>query len=397
VTVTSRVLFGQPHSAVAQLISARIAASISTQIVAGFVTPGGLATIDASIRNNPSKLRTLVVGAATYPAFQVFDDLLAARVAPSSLWIHLGHTSPTNGRKHPFARYHPMLHSKVYYMELADGAACAFIGSHNITSFALSGLNGEAAVMLEGPTAATQFEEVRQHIDSVQHEAVSYDPALKEGYAWWSKQYLEGLDAEVNLPRDWTTIRTILIFATHPEQRPISVGDEIYFEMPEGIQIESLRTEVHLFFFASLPDNPWDALARLGSARQRFAGITRGADNEQGNIEVRVKWRIDQTSQPVLRYVPTGRHRPNTPPDMQQISAKVTAGTIPSLDYAFEREKSGWDPILSSERRIRPQLETRNAVALVEARGGEQAEGDWRLVTGLDQEWVRLWRLIKLH
>ncbi|MCG7363902.1 hypothetical protein MHZ93_21835 [Roseomonas sp. ACRSG] len=368
----------------AQLISARIAASISTRIVSGFATPGGLAAIETPIRSSPSKLQTLVVGAATYPAFQVFDDLLAARVAPSSLWVNLGHTSPTNGRRHPFARYHPMLHSKVYYMEMADGTACAFIGSHNMTSFAMSGLNGEAAVMLEGPADAIQFEEVRRHIDAVQHEAVRYDPALKEGYAWWSKQYFEGLDAEINLPRDWKTIRTILIFATRPQQHPISVGDEIYFEMPEGIQVESLRTEVHLFIFDHLPSTPWDALARLGSARQRFTGMTRGADNAQGNIEVRVKWRIDQAPQPVLQYVASGRHRPNTPPDMQQVSAKITASTVPPLDYAFEREKSGWEPILSPQMRLRPMLEAPNAVALVEARGGERAEGDWRLITGLE-------------
>ncbi len=35
----------------------------------------------------------------------------------------------------------------IYYMELPGGDACAFIGSHNVTAFALTGLNGEAAVL----------------------------------------------------------------------------------------------------------------------------------------------------------------------------------------------------------------------------------------------------------
>jgi HKD family nuclease len=43
-----------------------------------------------------------------------------------------------------------MLHSKVYIFELGGGASAAFVGSHNLTRFALYGLNGEASVLLEG-------------------------------------------------------------------------------------------------------------------------------------------------------------------------------------------------------------------------------------------------------
>lgn len=382
-TVTSTVLFGRPHEAIARLITARIAASTVTRIVSGFATPGGLGAIDAPIRANPAKLRTLVVGAATYPALQTLDDLLAAHVASNALRVHLGHSGPANSKKHPFPRYHPMLHSKVYYMEMADGSACAFVGSHNLTSFALGGHNGEAAVMLEGLLDAVQFEEVRRHIDAVEQEAVIYDPALKEGYAWWSKQYFEGLDAEVNLPRDWSTVRTILIFAEHPEARSVATGDDIYFELPDGIQIESLRTEVHLFVFDSLPSTPWEALARLQSARQKFTGVTLGADNEQGNVEVRVKWRIEQAPRPLLRLVPGGRYRPNTATDMQQVRAKIREATVPPLEYAFEREKTGWEPVLSPERPPVKISEMESAIAVYEARGADRLIGDWRLVSGL--------------
>ena len=96
------------------------------------------------------------------------DALLADGVSPDRLYVHLGHTNETGGRKNPFARYHPMLHSKVYYMELPNGDACAFIGSHNMTAFALTGFNGEAAVLLEGPQASAEFNEVRQHMCGVE-------------------------------------------------------------------------------------------------------------------------------------------------------------------------------------------------------------------------------------
>ena len=57
-----------------------------------------------------------------------------------------------------------MLHSKIYYMEMPNDQACAFIGSHNLTSFALRGLNGEASVLLEGPRERPEFASVREHV-----------------------------------------------------------------------------------------------------------------------------------------------------------------------------------------------------------------------------------------
>jgi hypothetical protein len=59
----------------------------------------------------------LVVGAATYPGFEALDNLLTAGVPPDRLHVHLGHTAETGGHKNLFARFHPMLHSKVYYAD----------------------------------------------------------------------------------------------------------------------------------------------------------------------------------------------------------------------------------------------------------------------------------------
>ena len=57
-----------------------------------------------------------------------------------------------------------MLPSKVYLFELLDGTAAAFIGSHNLTGFALCGLNGEG--LLEGPAASAPFADVRKDISA---------------------------------------------------------------------------------------------------------------------------------------------------------------------------------------------------------------------------------------
>ena len=278
----STVLFDLPQSEIASLITDRMSRASDFSIVTGFATPGGLATIHGPIRARPQSLKTLVVGSANYPGFGALDELLAAGVPPDRLHVHLGHTAATGGRKHPFARFHPMLHSKVYYMEHPDGSASAFIGSHNLTAFALGGLNGEAAVLLEGSKDSPEFEKVRQHIATARSQAVVYSAAMKEAYAWWTREFLEGMKAEMRLPQDGIIVRTILLFASAARGDRPKAGDNIYFEIPAGIeQIESLKTETHLFLFDTFPATPQQALDLARRASARYTCITLGAENKE--------------------------------------------------------------------------------------------------------------------
>lgn len=344
------VLFDLPQREIASLITDRMTRASDSSIVTGFATPGGLASIFAPIRNRPQSLRTLVVGAATYPGFETLDELLAAGVPPDRLHVHLGHTAATGGRKNPFARFHPMLHSKVYYMEHTDGSASAFIGSHNVTAFALGGLNGEAAVLLEGERESPEFEKVRQHIATARSQAVRYSSGMKEGYAWWTREFIEGMKAEMKLPQDWTTVRTILLFASAARGDRPKTGDNLYFEIPAGIeQIESLKTQTHLFLFDTLPATPWQALDLARSANAQFTCITLGAENKQGNKELVAEWRIDLSPRPVLKRVPGATHRPSPPAGMQQVRAEIEAPSVEPFEYLFEREGMAWDPEFASD------------------------------------------------
>ena len=65
-----------------------------------------------------------------------------------------------------------MLHSKVCLMEMENSRSSAFIGSHNLTGFALMGLNGEAGVLLEGPSSSAEFDDIRNHIATAVRQAV---------------------------------------------------------------------------------------------------------------------------------------------------------------------------------------------------------------------------------
>jgi hypothetical protein len=325
------------------------------------------------------------VGAATYPGFEALDALLAVGVAPDRLHVHLGHTAATGGHKNPFARYHPMLHSKVYYMESPNGDACAFIGSHNVTAFALTGLNGEAAVLLEGPIASPEFDKVSQHIEAARSQAVVYSPGMKEAYAWWTREFLDGLKAEVRLPQDATAVRTILLFARAASSDRPKTGDQLYFEIPAGIeQIESLKTETHLFLFDTLPETPWQALSLAPSASARYTCVTLGAENRQGNKELAAQWRIDGTSSPVLTRVPGDVFRPSTPVGMQQVRAEIKEPYVQLFEYLFERESQAWDPEFATGEQLAIVSARRDQQLTNEAREGQHGRiQSWRLVKGL--------------
>jgi phosphatidylserine/phosphatidylglycerophosphate/cardiolipin synthase-like enzyme len=106
------------------------------------------------------------VGAGTYRAYEAFDGLIASGVPLDRFFVHLGHSRPTGASaKHRFYRYHPMLHSKVCLLDMGDDSACAFVGSHNLTGFALLGLNGEAGILIEGPSSSPEITAIRKHID----------------------------------------------------------------------------------------------------------------------------------------------------------------------------------------------------------------------------------------
>ena len=211
-TITTTFMYSRPQQEVASLIRTHLTGCKSAQIVSGFATPDGIDALRATTVSN--RINTFVLGAGTFKAFEALDDMIRSGLPPSAARVHLGHTRATGGKKNPFARYRPMLHSKIYLFEMPDGTASAFVGSHNLTGFALRGLNGEAGVLLEGKSSAPVFDEIRSHIDESYRQAVPYDSSLKEAYAQWFRDYLEQLRVEAtDMPRDDESRRTVILFA----------------------------------------------------------------------------------------------------------------------------------------------------------------------------------------
>src|SRR4051812_20252515 len=98
-SVQVEVLFGRPQMEIASRLRDQIARCVSVSIVTGFATPSGIEQIEDPVLSDPAKLAALVVGAGTFRAFEALDGLLDAGLALGSLFVHLGMSRMTGGRK----------------------------------------------------------------------------------------------------------------------------------------------------------------------------------------------------------------------------------------------------------------------------------------------------------
>lgn len=342
---TVEVLFGRPQSEIASHLRAALSTSMATSIVTGFATEDGMAEIMAPVQANPARLDAMVVGAGTFRAYAAFDALLAVGVPANRLFVHLGFTKPRPGQN-KFVKYHPMLHSKVYYTEQPGKRATAFIGSHNATRFALAGKNGEASARIDGDRDDPAFREIRRHIREARAQAVPYTQGMQEAYAWWTHEWLDGLRVEVRneLAQGGSVLpRSLLIYAQEPQPGAFRQGDALYLEIPEDIRLDSTKTPVHLFLFKTLPATPQDAIVRAAtdarSLRCRCPNLSDGA-----MAVATCQWRIADNRRPVLLPVPNNRHAATPPPSMQQLVVPYESSGVDEYHYLFEDDKTEWYP-----------------------------------------------------
>ncbi|MBL9140046.1 MAG: hypothetical protein JNK85_29505 [Verrucomicrobiales bacterium] len=269
-----------------------------------------------------------------------------------------------------------MLHSKIYLMEMGDGTTCAFIGSHNITGFALLGLNGEAAVLLEGPSSDPQFDAIRKHIDESRLQATPYAPGMKEAYAWWTTQAFEGLrDKSNDAPRDGEAKKTIVVLAARADNPLPKKDDIIYFEIPAALgKITSLQAEVHIYIFPTKPATPYSGLDSLDNARASLWCKAMGLELEQGGSELKADWFIMSKSDPRLVHAPSP-FRPSPAPGMQQVRVKVSNEVYGKFEYLFDTSKKNWEPEFDHQAKIQLSEQERSLL------------GSLNLIPPEDREW----------
>lgn len=349
------------------------------KIVVGFATVEGVEAVFQGAQ--PRKLASLVLGASTYKGFEALDKIISLGADANNIHVHLGHCRKTKSdkAKKPYYQYHPMLHSKVYYFENGDGTSCAIIGSHNMTGFALLGLNGEASVLISGPSDAVQMQAVRSHIDNAQKQSVKYDPLLKHAMAWWFREGVYGL-ASAMLRGHGENEETIVVISTTPQRFP-AYEDTVYLEISDKIRrLRELTTEVHFYFFKQLPESPLSALKNLGQAEASLWGKISGIERKQGNIEIAANWQISGSPHPTL--IPTPKpFRPSPGPGQQQIRVLTYKKVDQRFRYIFEHGTDKWIP--SIQMRSEVQASPDHDSMLRSLRLAPPQDGAWGLVDGL--------------
>jgi hypothetical protein len=325
-------------------------------IVSGFLTEEGIKLIADPIKRKPNIIQKLVIGAGTLKAFEALDELIGWGVPKNRMYVNLGFSRHSKG-KNPFIKYHPMLHSKVYYFEKDDGFASAIIGSHNITGFAFSGQNGEASVLLEGKRDEKPFIDIRNHISKSIQSSKPYDPIMKEAYAWWARQYIEGLQLKIfyggNRP-DLEKIKTILVFTVQSNYSDIpKPGDTIYLEVPEAFRVlQSLNEKVHFYFIPKLPSSPEEAVRLSPDYKVAFYASVIGTIMDSRVEEGITDWFIKDIRNPTITRAPIP-FNPSPPPNEIQVFLRLENPLKMRYDYKFHIEKTEWTPVFDEKEQIK--------------------------------------------
>lgn len=92
-----------------------------------------------------------------------------------------------------------LMHTKTFLFNLDDKSAEFWVGSHNWTARALSGLNIEASNVINMATSSHLYQLARELLNSIRSSCVAFDPANVDYYKWLQGQNLEDVDWIVDL------------------------------------------------------------------------------------------------------------------------------------------------------------------------------------------------------
>lgn len=362
-SVSTKFLFGTPQKEVYSLLTKRIAHCKSISIVTDKITVHGVSWLTEALGAYRDRLKTLVIGSGTYSAFGKLDELLPRRRPGFELndafRVHLGFTRELTSGTYPL--HHPTLRGGVFLLDMGDGAV-ALLGSRNLTTFTLGGLNCEAGVLIEGATWSQEFEEIRSYIDGVKNQSTIYDPEKKHGYAWWTNSRKKGRPRPTVWPipgggaTNRRPDRTILA-VLNSDELP-RYGETIYFEIkywPE--HFNRTNTKLHLYLTDD-PDLVIDAEFKvLNSAKWGRTCNVIGLEDDAGAMKVKANWALDPHHSRYLSRCRNGVWElfDEIPPTTQQVRVQVNhtdllANRNPRANYSpFLPSELVWQPVLSKD------------------------------------------------
>ena len=382
-SIRHELLFRVPRSALHTRINDLLRNCDSASAAVGFLTEEGVSLVANSLQSHPRVLTTFVIGALTHKACDGLDRLLSLGVSPQSLYVNLGHSRSTGKG---FVKYHPMMHSKVYLFESSVESA-AIIGSHNMTGFAFGGQNTEASLLVEGPADDKLFADIRSFIQCVKDESQQYNPEMRHAYAWWYRQFFEGMQYKVLFgtgEEDVETRPNVVAISIAGVDGVPRVGDVIYLEIPLQFQVcKALREQVHFYILPHSVDSVNEALKNLPDCELAFKGSVIGTNTQKVIREGRTDWIIRDLAHPTLERA-AGPVTPTVNSSNVQAFIKIDGLLHERYKYIFDPSPK-WVPVFDESKATNISASP-DASAVFEMLNLTPAEHiPWQRVIGLTQ------------
>lgn len=229
------------------------------KIISGFLTREGFEKIfgpdEKNIKDNGKKIEYIVVGRLTVECAEILDELYLTPEFKDKLFINLG-LGRLNKSGTAINRFLPMIHSKIIALNSSSDDNLFYIGSANITHFAIEDFNAEAGIILKNLNSLERIE-ITRYMDNLKNfkSTVPYDPSLKD-----SLNFLSNLSKD-SLDKEFENLETcLLVLALNPTGFKPKKGDVLFADLPKHLPEEVIKFHqktkhyMILLLFESLSD-----------------------------------------------------------------------------------------------------------------------------------------------
>jgi len=210
------------------------------KIVSGFMSREGFFNVfgqtDSEIKDNGSKIEYVVVGRLTVECAEIFDELYSMPEYKEKLFVNLG-LGRLNKKRTAINRFLPMIHSKIIALNPTSESNTFYIGSANLTHFAIDDFNAEAGIIFND-MAESERNEITKYMDNLKNlpSTVPYDPSLKD-----SLNFLSNLSKDF-LDKDFENVDPcLLVLSLNPTGYKPKKGDILFADLPKHLPEEVIK------------------------------------------------------------------------------------------------------------------------------------------------------------
>ena len=231
----------------------------SLDVSVGFLSSEGLEFLVGLLGRRRDLVYRVVVGHAKLEVLRKLQEVIrSGRLSGGRIRLHLGLV-----RTQASKRIHekPMMHAKLFYLEMDDGYDILYVGSYNLTKAALHDENYEAGVRIRANRDSDFMVRARSYINRIWSEAVAYNPDKAELYAWMFNLGVKDLIDQRIAEKIYEKLGiqhspTIILAALDPDRIPLSEGDIIDVDVrsPRLKAGERRGKELHVYLVDSAAD-----------------------------------------------------------------------------------------------------------------------------------------------